>query len=238
MKGALYGIGVGIGDPEDMTLKAVRLIRESDVLILPHEDKSKCRAYQIARRMVPDIDGIETITLECEMVKDMNVRRENHRKIYEIVKNETEKGKKVAILTIGDPALYSTYSYVAELARKDGIESYAISAVSSVTACANRLGITLCDDKERMFVIPDVKELAEVLDLPGTKVIMKCGKAVKMIKDILKHRPVSVYAVADCGTDTEKLYRSLEELPEDENYMLTVIVKDNSDKWDQGGSNP
>ena len=52
MSGEIYGIGVGTGDPEELTLKAVRLIKESDVLILPRKDKAKCRAYQIKTQAV------------------------------------------------------------------------------------------------------------------------------------------------------------------------------------------
>ena len=106
MKGKLYGIGVGIGDPEDMTLKSLRMIEESDVLILPRNDLSKCRAYQIAARSVPDIDRIEKIAIEFEMVTDKAVRDRNHRLIYDKVKDLILQGKTVTFLTIGDPAIY------------------------------------------------------------------------------------------------------------------------------------
>lgn len=226
MTGKLYGIGVGIGDPEDMTLKAVRLIKESDVLILPRKDISKCRAYQIALQSVPEIDRIETLALEFEMVKDKAERDRNHRQIYEKVKCLIEAGKTVTFLTIGDPAIYSTYSYIAELAEADGIETVAVSAVSSITACANRLGITLCDDRQQLHVLPDADDLKEALALPGTKVIMKSGRQIGKIKEILKDRDASVYAVSDCGTDKERCFCSIGDIPEEENYMLTIIVKE------------
>ena len=227
MSGILYGIGIGIGDPEDMTLKAVRLIKESDVIILPRKDISKCRAYQIAKESVPELGQKETIALEFEMTKDKTVSDANHRKIYETVKELVSCGKKVALLTIGDPALYSTYSYIADLAQKDGVETCAVSGVSSITACANSLGITLCEGDEQLHVIPGTKDIAQALDLPGTKVFMKCGRDMTLIKETLRNRKddLSVYAVSDHGTNNERRYFGIEELPEAGNYMLTMIIK-------------
>ncbi len=225
MTGKIYGIGIGIGDPEDLTLKAARLIRGSDVLILPAKDLGKCRAYQIVRQSIPEVEDKEILALEFEMSKDKKVREENHKKLYAAVKELIQNGKTATFLTIGDPALYSTYSYIAELAQADGIETYAVSGISSITACANRLGLTLCDGDEQLHVIPDTEDIEAALDLPGTKVFMKCGRDIAHIKEVLKNRSVSVSAVSDCGMPTEKLYRSIEELPDAGNYMLTIVVK-------------
>ncbi len=225
MTGKIYGIGIGIGDPEDLTLKAARLIKGSDVLILPAKDLGKCRAYQIVRQSIPEVEDKEILALEFEMSKDKKVREENHKKLYAAVKELVQQGKTATFLTIGDPALYSTYSYIAELAQTDGIETVAVSGVSSITACANRLGITLCDGDEQLHVIPDTKDIESALDLPGTKVFMKCGRDIVHIKEVLKTKGVQAFAVSDCGMPTEKLYRSVEQLPDDGKYMLTIIVK-------------
>ena len=225
MTGKIYGIGIGIGDPEDLTLKAVRMIKESDILILPRKDLAKCRAYQIAKQVIPEIEDIDTLPLEFEMTSDDKVRAENHLKIYETAKDLVLKGKTVSFLTIGDPALYSTYSYIAMLAQKDGIKTQAISGVSSITACANRLGITLCDGSEQLHVIPETGDIEKALELPGTKVVMKCGRDLPAIKRVLKDRAVSVYAVSDCGMPNERCFRGLDELPDDGNYMMTIIVR-------------
>ena len=230
MAGKIYGIGVGIGDPEDITLKAIERIKESDILICPRKDLDKCRAYQTVARVFPGVERIKKVALEFEMTSDRKSREQNHRVIYEEVKSLVEEGKVVTFLTIGDPAIYSTYSYIADLAQKDGIETLAVSGVSSITACANALGIILCEGGEQLHVIPDTKALEASLKLPGTKVIMKCGRDMPLLKKILSvHRDESlVYAVSDCGTDREKCYRGLEELPDGGNYMLTVIVKERS----------
>ena len=225
-EGMIYGIGVGIGDPEDITLKALRCIKESDVLILPSNDLEKCRAYQIAKKAVPEIKDIETLALEFEMVKDESVRARNHQIIYETAKKLVSEKKTVSFLTIGDPALYSTYAYIADLAQKDGIKTQAVSGISSITACANRLGVTLCEAGTQLHVIPDTEDIESMLELPGTKVLMKCGRSISVIKEKLKGKRVSIYAVENCGMPEEKCYRSLDEIPDIGSYMLTIIVKE------------
>lgn len=231
--GMIFGVGIGIGDPEDVTLKAINVIKRSDVLILPKKDKSKCRSYMIVKEVMPEIDEKETLALEFEMTKDDAVSDRNHKEIYETAKDLVLKGKNVTFLTIGDPALYSTYSYIAKLAKQDGINTQSISGISSITACANRLGITLCEKDEQLHVIPDTSDIEVALKYHGTKVFMKCGRNITRLREALKDKPVSVYAVSDCGMPGEKLYRGVEQLPDDDNYMLTVIVKEKRETLDR-----
>ena len=80
MKGIAYGVGVGPGDPELMTLKACRLIRENDVIALPGKEPKETVAYQIAVQAVPELADKELIPVYMPMVMDRQVQRENHRK--------------------------------------------------------------------------------------------------------------------------------------------------------------
>ncbi len=226
MIGRIYGIGVGIGDSDDMTIKAVKKIKESDLLVCPKEDLDECKAYQIVKQVIPEVESIETLPVDFEMTKNENKRIENHRRIYEAIKEKVLEGKTVSFITIGDPALYSTFSYISDLAKKDGIDVYTISGITSLTACANRLGISLCEVSEQLHVIPNVEDIEDALDLPGAKVIMKCGKKIKTVKEKLRSKAgIEVYAISECGTSNERCFRSLEELPEDGYYMMTIIVK-------------
>ena len=69
-KGKLYGVSVGPGDPELMTLKAVRIIREADVIALPHSDKNRCTAYNIAVKAIPEMESKEFLMIPMPMTKD------------------------------------------------------------------------------------------------------------------------------------------------------------------------
>ena len=226
--GVLNGIGVGIGDPDMMTIKAVKCIKESDVICLPRKDKTKCRAYQIARLAVPEIEQKQILCFDFEMITDKRILQEKHQEIYESVKEYLTAGKKNSFLTIGDPTVYSTFTYIAERAKKDNINVQIINGINSFCACAARLGIFLCEGDSPMHVISDMEDLEKTLSLPGTKIIMKCSRFLPAIKKCLldlKH-PAKVYAVADCGTAQEKVYYGIEQIPENSTYMMTIIVKE------------
>ena len=231
MAGKIYGIGVGVGNPEDMTLKAVRRIRESDVLVCPREELGACRAYQIAKQAIPEVERIAVLPLEFQMTTDEVRRALNHRRAYDVIKELVLQGKTVAFLTVGDPSLYSTFSYVCDFAREDGFEVECVSGVTSAMACANRLGIALCSGNEQLHIIPSIGDIEGALDLPGTKVLLKCGKKMLRIKELLRQREgIAVTAVCGCGTLAERCYHSLEELPDEGEYMFTVIIKDRGDE--------
>ena len=78
MSGILYGIGVGPGDPELMTIKAAKRIKECAVIAIPHREKELCTAYQIARQAVPEIEEKECLYLPMPMTKDKKVLDESH----------------------------------------------------------------------------------------------------------------------------------------------------------------
>ena len=103
--GILYGIGVGPGDAELMTLKAVRIIRECDILILPTETKENCYAYNIAKEAVKNIDDKEIICKKFLMTKDEKLLEESHRQIACDIEKYLDEDKKVGFLTIGDPSI-------------------------------------------------------------------------------------------------------------------------------------
>ena len=112
MRGKIYGIGVGPGDPELMTLKAGRLIREADVIAIPGKDRESCTAYQIASGAVPEIKDKEIISVVFPMTKNETVLRESHEAEVQSLTTLMDQGKAIAFLTLGDVTIYSTYGYV------------------------------------------------------------------------------------------------------------------------------
>lgn len=226
--GVLNGIGVGVGDPDMLTIKAVKCIKESDVICLPRKDKTKCRAYQIARAAVPEIEQKQIIGFDFAMITDKSILQKKHQEIYESVKEYLAEGKIISFLTIGDPTVYSTFASIAEQAQKDNVQVRIINGINSFCACAARLGISLCEGDSSLHVISDIEDLEMALSLSGTKIIMKCAGSLPAVKKCLLDLkyPVKVYAVADCGTAQEKVYYGIEEIPENSTYMMTIIVKE------------
>ena len=112
MTGTLYGIGVGPGDPELMTLKAVRLIEQCDLVAVPKSGDGEGVAKQIAQKAVPDFDKKELIEVSMPMTRDPQVLEQSHQAAAEQIEGYLKEGNSVAFLTLGDPAIYSTYIFL------------------------------------------------------------------------------------------------------------------------------
>ena len=189
MDGILYGIGTGPGDPELLTLKAVRKIRDCSVIAVPVSDREyaseeghpdeetqkkycrKCVAYQIAEKEIPEMEKMEKIYLPMPMVKEKEVLERAHERSASI-EEQLKKGRDVAFLTLGDPSVYSTYLYVRKKIEARGFQTVIIPGVPSFCAAAARLGTGLSENVEELHILPASYQIEE--DFPaGTKVLMK-----------------------------------------------------------------
>ena len=228
MPGILYGIGVGPGNPELMTLGAIRAIEQCEVVVLPSEPKEDCYAYKIVRAVMPEIDKKEIICRHFPMIREKKKLKEAHDKIFQELKEFLDAGKNTAFLTIGDPSVYSTYNYMQKRAAKAGYETRMISGVPSFCAVAAALGISLGDGKDEIHIIPASYEISETLQLSGTKIYMKSGKKLAELKESLQKEPgcfQEVYAVSNCGLPEQKIMRGLDQLETKSGYLTIVIVK-------------
>lgn len=226
-KGMLYGVGVGPGDPELVTLKASRIIRESDELLIPASSREECRAYRIAREALPEIGDKPCLCLDFPMTRNEEERTAGLKRICGEIAEALGDGRKLAFLTIGDPSVYSTFGYLAGEARKQGIGVRIVSGITSFTEAAGLLLSPLCAGDEELHIIPSESDYQKALALPGTKVFMKAGKKLAKLKEELALLPAGSFAVetvCDCGMETQRICRGLEEMPE-EGYMAVVIVR-------------
>lgn len=225
MKGTLYGVGVGPGDPELMTLRAVRVIRENQVFALPGKAPRETTAYRIAVRAVPKLAEKELVALHMPMVRDRQKLMEAHRKCAELLKPYLDGGKNVVFLTLGDPSVYSTFSYIQDILAPEGYPVEVVSGVPSFCACAARLGLPLAEWNEEIHVIPAVHGEDLSFDRPGSYVIMKSASRMPEIRRALAESGRSAQCVTDCGMETEKVYRSAAEIPDDAGYFSLIVVK-------------
>ena len=214
-KGIAYGVGVGPGDPELMTLKACRLIRENDVIALPGKEPKETVAYKIAVEAVPELADKELIPVYMPMVMDREVQRENHRKGAKLMESYLEQGRNVVYLT-----------YLQDYLEADGYETQLVSGITSFCAAAARLNIPLVEWNEPLHVLPALHKLGDEMALPGTYALMKSGSHMKEVKDMLRASGKDVQMVEDCGMPSEKIYRSVEEIPDEAGYFSLIIAKD------------
>lgn len=228
-RGTLFGIGVGPGDWELMTLKAVRLIKECDFLVIPASGKEVNVAYEIAKGAVPDLDEKPCIEVSMPMVRDRDLWEKSHDEAAEKVISLLDGGADAAFLTLGDPSVYSTYIYVHERVLARGYDARIIPGIPSFCAVAARLNEGLTEASQALHVIPASYEgLEEALALKGTRVLMKGGKAIGKIKDLLTtmDNPPEVKMVERCGMEGERIYTRAEDIDEKAGYFSILVVKE------------
>ena len=226
MKGIAYGVGVGPGDPKLMTLRAIELIRENDVIAVPGKEPKESVAYKIAAAVVPEIADKELVPVYMPMIKDRALIDEEHKKGAALLKKYLDQGKNVVYITLGDPTIYCTFSYLQHYLEADGYPVELVPGISSITAAAARLNLPLTEWDEPLHVLPAVHKMDAAMDLPGTYVLMKSASHMKDVKETLRKSGKDVQAVIDCGMPTEQVYRSLEEIPDDAGYFTLVIAKE------------
>ncbi len=226
MRGILYGVGVGPGDPELMTLKAVRLIRENEVIAVPGTDVKESVAYRIAVQAVPELAEKELLPIPMPMTHDREKLQENHEKGAAILEEVLEKGRNVVFLTLGDPSVYSTFTYLQSRVKNHGYETVFVSGITSFCAAAARNGAPLTEWNEELHVIPASHGKGKELNLPGTYVLMKSGKKMDQVKELLRKSGRTVVMVENCGMENENIYHGVEEIPDDAGYYSLIIAKE------------
>ena len=228
MKGKLYGVGIGPGDPELLTLKALRVIRKSKVIALPGKEPRETVAYKIVEGAYPEIAEKELLAVDMPRTKDPAKLEASHEAGAAAIMAYLDKGMDVAFPTLGDPTVYSTYIYVHKRVQAAGYETEIVSGITSFCAVAARLNTGLVEKAEPLHVIPASYQIEEALKLSGTKVLMKAGKKMAEVKKILLEQQIPASMIENCGMENERIYRSPEEIPEDAGYYSLIIVKEKS----------
>ena len=238
-KGTFYGIGVGPGDPELITVKALKIIKSSPIIAAPRTGNGDMIALDIVWRtgilsesaeIAEEFDK-KILAMDFTMDKDPAKRKENYRKNAEAAARYLDNGQDVAMVTLGDVSLYSTVHYIADELISRGYEIIMVPGVPSFSAAAASLAIPLAEMDAPVHIIPSVRNNSDdYLDLPGTKVLMKAGRHLHRTLDELDRRGLlNVTSLAvNCGMDDEILIKKLgddEPLPDKTGYFTTVIVR-------------
>ena len=238
-RGTFFGIGVGPGDPELITVKALKIIKSCPVIAAPRTGNGDMVALDIVWRtgilsesaeIAEEFDK-KILAMDFTMDKDPAKRKENYRKNAEAAARYLDNGQDVAMVTLGDVSLYSTVHYIADELKSRGYEIIMVPGVPSFSAAAASLAIPLAEMDAPVHIIPSVRNNSDdYLDLPGTKVLMKAGRHLHRTLDELDRRgllDVTSLAV-NCGMDDEILIKKLgddEPLPDKTGYFTTVIVR-------------
>lgn len=227
MNGIAYGVGVGPGDPELMTLKACRLIRENDVIALPGKEPKETFAYKIAVAAVPELADKELIPVYMPMTHDKAEQERWHRDGASRMEKYLKQGKNVVYLTLGDSSVYCTFSYLQTILEADGFETKLVSGIPSFCAAAARVNTPLSLWNEQIHILPAVHNLEGSLPEAGTCVLMKSGSKMAQVKQQIRASGREAVMVENCGAPNETVYLSVDEIPDDAGYYSLIIAREN-----------
>ena len=161
--------------------------------------------------------------------RDPQLLEESHQQAAEQIEALLDGNKTVVFLTLGDPAIYSTYIYVHKRVQQHGYAVEMVPGVPSFCAVAAKLNISLAEGAQPLHIIPaSYQGVEEGLEWAGPKVLMKTGRSMKKVKHLLQQRGAldKAQMIQKCGMEGEQIYRSMREVDEDASYFSVVIVKD------------
>jgi precorrin-2/cobalt-factor-2 C20-methyltransferase len=234
--GTFYGVGVGPGDPELLTVKAVNVLKGADLIAVPMSSDSSSdglsQALLIAEKAV-DLSGKEKVWLMFPMTKDKEALKSARREAAQKVASELNAGKDVAFITLGDPMLYSTFSYLVPFVREaaPGAAVKAVSGITSYSAAASIALMPLAESDEKVMIVPAAYDLDQVKGLLksfDTIVLMKVNRIFDRLVETLESMGLIDRAVlvSRAGWPEERVVFDLKSLKGEKlDYFSTIIVK-------------
>jgi len=231
-RGRLYGVGLGPGDPELMTLRAHRLISGAEVVAYPTLAGAASFARSIAAGFLAD--GVEEIVMDVPMT----VEREPAQAAYDQgaarIAAALDAGRDVVCLCEGDPFFYGSFMYIfARLA--DDYEVEVVPGVTSVTTCAARARMPLAARNERLTILPGPlpeDELRSRIEGAESVAIMKVGRHMAKIRGVISDLGYADQAVyVERASLPDEVVCPLTEAPETAPYFSMILLTKGADPW-------
>ena len=214
----LICVGCGPGDPELLTVKAVKAIQDAQVIMCPTSKEGKPSiALSVVSQILDKSKKQEIVNLVFPMTKDRDTLETTWRKNATILAEAVLSGKKVVYLTVGDPYLYSTWIYLhRELEKKyPEIEIIVIPGIVSMFTFASKVGISLAEGAEKIAIIPSCYDLSKVKELAknsDTMVFLKDGRYFDQVIQLLKEAGFSDDSIFAIGQDLDTEHEIVKKL--------------------------
>jgi precorrin-2/cobalt-factor-2 C20-methyltransferase len=230
--GILYGIGVGPGDPELITMKAAKILTKVDVVFAAASTKNHhSLAVNIARQHIPE--STRVMMLRFPMTKDQTITKKAWQAHSETIINELEKGNNVAFLTLGDAMTYSTFGYIMKYvqAHAPHLKIKVVPGITSYQAAAACLNTPLVEGEESLMVVSGAEggdRLRTLAGKPENVVFLKAYRNVKDISDAIDETGMynNSVGVKNCSHPDQEVIKDIKELAEQSpNYWTLIIAK-------------
>ena len=228
--GTLYGVSVGTGDPELITVKGLRILQSSPIIAFPSGINNSLGIAQniIDRWLQPHQ---QTLPLEFPYVRDAEVLEMAWEQAAQKAGYYLQQGIDVSFACLGDISFYSTFTYLAQVVQRlyPEVNIQTVPGVCSPMAIASELGIPLTVNQQRMAVLPalySIEELETALDWAEVVVLLKVSSVYKEVWQILERRNLlAKSAIVEKATFSEqKIYRDLRQYPKLNLSYFSVLL--------------
>jgi precorrin-2/cobalt-factor-2 C20-methyltransferase len=238
IQGHCYAVGVGPGAPDLLTIRAVRIIETADVIVAPRSSKADTSlALETVRHLLHRNQTI--IDHQYAMIRDEEITIDRWKPVAETMADYCQSGKSVVQITIGDPLIYSTVSYVLPfLFEKLGEDKiHVIPGISAFQISASKFGMALTLQEDRLCIMPatDIHAVSKALDNCETLVLYKCAKQLHALAELLTVRNLDKQCRVVCYAEQdqkETVYNDIHTASASNNgYMATAIIFSKRKKW-------
>ncbi|HKJ04161.1 MAG TPA: precorrin-2 C(20)-methyltransferase [Geopsychrobacteraceae bacterium] len=235
--GHFYAVGIGPGTPDLLTIRAMRIIESADVILTP-QAKGSNRSLALTA-IAPYLSGQEVMTIKYPMQRNADSTRDRWNNVAQDVLEQLEQKKSIAMITIGDPLIFATTSYLlhglADQISKEKI--HLVPGISAFQIGASRFHdpLTLQEDRLTLMSATNLEAVDHALDNCETLILYKAAGVINELMGILKRRGLlgssKLVSCAEQG-ERELIIDSLEGWkPTQLNYMTTLIVRIGDRRW-------
>ena len=230
MKGIFYAVGVGSGNPLELTLHAKQILEQADVIVTPvkHANADSV-AFAIARQ-VADMRKAEILKMIFPMQSDLDYKNYLKSGVLDPVITYLEAGKQIAMITLGDVSVYSTASYVREILAESGYQTSVIPGISSFSAGAAAAQLSLCENQESLLILPAVQSpesVQQAILQADNIIIMKAGNALPWLIPMLEESELLDHTVMMQNIGMPDAYIGKPVIRE-KSYFTTLLIKKGS----------
>ncbi|WP_031478961.1 precorrin-2 C(20)-methyltransferase [Maridesulfovibrio frigidus] len=227
--GKIYGIGVGPGDPDLLTVRAVRTLEKVDVVFAACSTKNDySHSLEIAKEYLND--RCEVVKLGYPMTRDKTDLQAAWDENCKLAATYLADGKSAAFLTLGDPLIYSTFGYMLQTLRRmySEIEVEVVPGITSYQAAAARSCQVLVESGQDLLLtsgVADTDKFAETLATVDNAVILKAYRNFPELRKTVKEIPdIDVKFYTRLGLDGESIYEDIDDVPEKTQYLSLMLL--------------
>jgi len=217
----LYVIGLGPGDEELITLKAIKILSNVRTIFIPYSTGTN---RSLAENIVKKYTGNNSRLILLGFPMSKNVKEEELKELGKKICGETREDEAVFV-TLGDPTLYSTFFRIKDKIPCE-IDIEIIPGVSSITACASRANISLANSDDAIAIIPASRldKIEKVKEFFDTIIVLKTNENIENLLDLLRSNYNLIYAKR-CFMSEEKIIKLSEKISDKDYFSMVIAIR-------------